>query len=401
MEVDYDVLAPVHEVPARDRALATLRRDSPINWDPENEWWLLTRHADIRHVSRNSEIFSSEPKGPWHVTELHFSMQAMDGKRHLRHRKIVNRGFTPRMVSKLRDRAIRYADEAIDALEGRRSGDFVTDLSVPVPMRIIADMLGVADGDLLRFREWSDAMITMSGAQDDPELLAKTGPLVAELNDYIGEKVRERREQPQDDMLSRIIEAADEGVLEDTPDSADFEHLLNADEIKDMALFLLLAGNETTRNGIAHGMFALFQHPEERARLVADPSLWDTAPDEILRWASPVRAMRRVATRDATLAHQKIRKGESVVMVYASANRDEAVFEDAHSFRVDRSPNEHLAMGFGPHYCLGSNLAKMEMRVTLERILTRLPNLRIADGGKPVFTPSPLIDGIESLPVEW
>ncbi|MAG30120.1 MAG: cytochrome P450 [Deltaproteobacteria bacterium] len=401
METSYDVLAPIHENPARDRALAALRRDSPIDWDPDNEWWLLTRHADIRHVCRHSEIFSSEPKGPWHVTELHFSMQAMDGKRHLRHRKIVNRGFTPRMVSMLRERATRYADEAIDALEGRRSGDFVTDLAVPVPMRIIADMLGVADGDLLRFREWSDAMITMGGGHDDPELLEKTGRLVAELNDYIGEKVRERRVEPQDDILSRIIEAADEGLLKDIPDSVEFEHRLSSDEIKDMALFLLIAGNETTRNGIAHGMLALFRHPEERARLVADPSLWDTAPDEILRWSSPVRAMRRVALKDTTLSHQKIREGESVVMVYASANRDEAVFEDAHSFRVDRSPNEHLAMGFGPHYCLGSNLAKMEMRVTLERILTRLPTLRIADGGKPVFTPSPLIDGIESLPVEW
>ncbi|MBJ21247.1 MAG: cytochrome P450 [bacterium] len=401
MKVNYDILAPIHETTARDRALAELRREAPIQWDPKNEWWLLTRHADVRYVSRHSEIFSSEPKGPWHVFEGHFSMQAMDGAPHLRHRNIVNRGFTPRMVSTLSERALRYADEAIDALDGRHSGDFVTDLAVPVPMRIIADMIGVADGDLQRFREWSDAMIHMSAEGTGPEMRAKSAELVGELSDYIGEKVRERRETPQDDILSRIIEAADEGVLADTPDSINPEDRLNSDEIKDMALFLLIAGNETTRNGISHAMLALLQHPEERARLMADPSLWGTAVDEVLRWSSPVRAMRRVALEDTTLSGQKIREGESVVMVYASANRDEAVFEDPHTFRIDRSPNEHLAMGFGPHFCLGSNLAKMEIRITLERILSRLPNLRLVKGGAPVFTPSALIDGIESLPVEW
>jgi len=401
MEATYDVLAPVHDNAARDHALAALRQESPIDWDPENNWWLLTRHADIRSVSRRPEIFSSEPKGPWHVFEHRFSMQAMDGKPHLRHRNIVSRAFTPRMVSMLSERAKRYADEAIDALEGRRSGDFVTDLAVPVPMRIIADMIGVADGDIGRFREWSDAMVTMGGGHAAPDVLSKLGTLVTELNEYIGEKVRERREAPQDDILSRIIEAADGGLLEDAPDSFDATDRLNPDEVKDMALFLLIAGNETTRNGISQGMLALLQHPEERARLAAEPALWETAADEILRWTTPVRAMRRVALEDTTLSGQKIRAGESVVMVYASANRDETVFEDPHSFRVDRSPNEHLALGFGPHYCLGANLAKMEIRTTLERVLARLPNLRLAEGSEPVFTPSALIDGIESMPVEW
>jgi cytochrome P450 len=160
MEMVYDVLAPVHDNAVRDRALACLRREDPIQWDPENEWWLLTRHADIREASSNPEIFSSEPKGPWHVAELRFSMQAMDGKRHLRHRNVVSRAFTPRMVSMLSERAKQYADEAIDALAGRSGCDFVRDLAVPVPMRIIADMLGVADGDLDRFRERTDAVIS-------------------------------------------------------------------------------------------------------------------------------------------------------------------------------------------------------------------------------------------------
>jgi len=396
----YDVLAPVHENQTRDEALAVLRREDPIQWDEDNEWWLLTRHADIREVSRNPDVFSSEPKGPWHVAEHRYSMQAMDGKPHLRHRNVVSRGFTPRMVSMLTERARAYADQAIDALEGRSSCDFVTDLAVPVPMRIIADMLGVDDGDLKRFREWSDAMI--GGTTDaGPEHLARTAELIGELQAYIGEKVDERRSEPQDDILSKIVSAGDAGMLGDAPagEDASGSNRFDPDEIKDMALFLLVAGNETTRNGISQGMLALLQHPEERDRLAADPSLWETGADEILRWTAPVRAMRRVAMTDALLAGQKIRKGESVVMVYASGNRDEAVFEDPHRFRVDRTPNEHLSLGFGPHYCLGANLAKMEIRAALERILARLPGLRLA--GDPVFTPSALIDGINEMPVEW
>jgi cholest-4-en-3-one 26-monooxygenase len=395
----YDVLAPVHDPTERDRALGLLRREDPIHWDEKNQWWLLTRHADIRHVSRHPEIFSSEPKGPWHVAEHRFSMQAMDGEPHLRHRNVVSRAFTPRMVSMLSAGARRYADEAIDALEGRSKGDFVTDLAVPVPMRIIADMLGVADGDLLRFREWSDAMISGTNPDGDPAHFARTATLVGELREYIGRKIEERRRTPQDDVLSRIVEAGDAGLLRDAVGGPDRSAAFDPDEIKDMAMFLLIAGNETTRNAIAQGMLALLQHPEEKARLAADPSLWETAADEILRWTTPVRAMRRTALRDTELAGQPIREGDSVVMVYASANRDETVFEDPQAFKVDRSPNDHLSLGFGPHYCLGANLAKMEIRATLERVLVRLPSLRLA--ASPVFTPSALIDGVLEMPVEW
>jgi len=399
MSAAYDVLALVHEHGSRDVALAELRRDEPIQWDPDNLWWLCTRHADILEISRNPELFSSEPKGPWHVAELRFSMQAMDGKPHLRHRNVVSKAFTPRMVSMLSERATRYADEAIDALAGRRSADFVSDLAVPVPMRIIADMIGVADGDLGRFREWSDAVIGGTAIGGDGQTLETAGQLIGELQDYIAGKVAERRAEPRDDILSKIIAAGDAGLLEDLPDGIEKSMRFDTDEIKDMAFFLLIAGNETTRNAISQGMLALLRHPEERARLAADPSLWATAADEILRWTTPVRAMRRVALRDTTLRGQPIREGESVVMVYASANRDEDVFDEPHRFRVDRAPNDHLSLGFGPHYCLGANLAKMEIKAALSRILERMPELRLA--GEPVFTPSALIDGVQTMPVEW
>ncbi len=166
MTAAYDVMAPFHApIAERDRALAQLRREDPVHWDAANQWWLVTRHEDVREISRSPEIFSSEPRGPWHVFEYHFSMQAMDGERHIRHRNVVSRAFTPRLVESMTERAERYADEAIDALADRHSGEFVTDLAVPVPLRIIADMLGVADGDLEQFRRWSDALILAGGAR--------------------------------------------------------------------------------------------------------------------------------------------------------------------------------------------------------------------------------------------
>ncbi len=392
----YDVMAPCHERAARDEALATLRREDPVHWDEANGWWLLTRHADVREVSRSPETFSSEPRGPWHVTEYTFSMQAMDGERHRRHRGVVSRAFTPRLVAMLEERAERYADQAIDALAGRRSAEFVEELAVPVPLRIIADMIGVADADLGRFRAWSDALVLAGGGHGDEAALAETMRLMTDFLGFLGEAVERRRREPGDDVLSLIVRAGTEGVLD-----GDARLHLDGDEIRDFALFLLVAGNETTRNAIAQGMLALFEHPEERARLAADESLWTTATDEIVRWTSPVRAMRRVALHDTTLGGRAIRAGDSVVMVYASANRDESVFDEPHRFRVDRDPNEHLAFGFGPHYCLGANLARMEIRAVLRSVLRRLPGIRLADGGVAVPTPSALIDGLDALPVEW
>jgi cytochrome P450 len=398
MTPPYDVMAPFHACRAeRDAALAKLRHEDPLHWDDANQWWLVTRHADVREISRSPEVFSSEPRGPWHVFEHRFSMQAMDGERHRRHRNVVSRAFTPRLVAMLAERAERYADEAIDALAGRRSAEFVGELAVPVPLRIIADMLGVADGDLEQFRKWSDAMILAGGGHAEDGTLGDTQRMLGDFLAYLTETVERRRAQPTDDVLSWIIQAGDAGVLDD----AQRLHRLEGDEVRDFALFLLVAGNETTRNGISQGMLALFEHPEERARLGSDAAAWETAPDEILRWTSPVRAMRRVALRDTSLHGRKILEGQSVVMVYASANRDEAVFDEPHHFRVDRRPNEHLAFGFGPHYCLGANLARMEIRTVLRKVLERLPGIRLAEGAQPLPSRSALIDGLDELPVEW
>jgi cytochrome P450 len=245
--LSYDVLALVHEPSSRDRALEHLRRTDPVHWDERNGWWLCTRHADVRYVSDHPEIFSSEPKGPWHVAEHRFSMQAMDGEPHVRHRSVVSRAFTPRMVSTLAERARRYADEAIDALAGRSGCEFVSELAAPVPMRIIADMLGVADGDLQQFREWGDAMISVTNPQAGDADFARTATMVGELRDYIGRKVAQRRAEPCDDVLSRIVEAGDSGLLHDSTGTIDRDGASAPDDVEDMALFLLLAGSSIPR----------------------------------------------------------------------------------------------------------------------------------------------------------
>ena len=398
MAEKYDVLSPVHDPVERDEALADLRRNDPVHWDETNDWWLVTRHADVREVSTDPQRFSSEPRGPWHAFEAHFSMQAMDGEPHRRHRSVVSRAFTPRMVSQLGTRAIQFADEAIDALAGRKHGEFVTDLAVPVPMRIIADMLGVGDDRLDDFRRWTDGTVVVAGGPLTPEETAQMEQSALEFHTYLAQEVERRSSQPGGtDLLSKIIAAAAEGEIDFRGDP----DRLAANEVTDFAIFLLVAGNETTRNGISQGMRALFEHPQERRRLVENPNLWDTAAAEILRWTTPVRAMRRVAMYDTTLGGKKIKQGQSVVMVYASANRDEAVFEAPHEFRVDRNPNDFLSFGLGTHYCLGANLARLEIKAVLRRVLERLPNLRLADGAKPVEMHNALLDGLEKLPVQW
>jgi len=399
MDERYDVMAPTHDRATRDAALAHLRREDPVHWDEENQWWLITRHEDLREVSRNPSRFSSEPKGAWHAFEAHFSMQAMDGEPHQRHRSIVNSAFTPRMVSGLGERALAFADEAIDALQGRDHGEFVTELAVPVPMRIIAEMLGVRDDRLDDFRRWTDATVAVAGGPMTPEQTEKTYACLGEFHAWLAEEVERRRLEPADDLLSRLLLADAAGEIHFRGEEN--QDRLASSEVTDFAMFLLIAGNETTRNAISQGMLTLFENPDERERLMAHPELWHTAAGEVLRWTTPVRAMRRVAMEEAELRGKTIREGESVVLVYASGNRDEEVFTNPHEFRVDRDPNDFLSLGFGPHYCLGANLARLEIKIVLERILQRLPAIRMASGAKPVQTQSALIDGLDELPIEW
>jgi cytochrome P450 family 142 subfamily A polypeptide 1 len=380
----------------RDAELARLRREDPVHWDETNGFWLLTRYADVRAASKDPELFSSQEKGPWHTFDVHFSMQALDGPEHRRQRGIASKGFTPRMVGRLRETAHATIHACIDAVAAQGKCEFVSALASPVPLRLIADMLGLPAEHFDLFQRWSDGT-----ASSNVELRSSPGFAAdqARLEALLREESERRKSEPRDDLISAVVAAQAEGVLD--WGGADSFVGFAKDDLVSFAQFILLAGNETTRNAISRGMLALIDHPEQRALLRARPDLLPSAVDEILRWSSPVRVLRRVATRDTELRGKKIREGDSVLLLYGSANRDEDVFADPFAFRVDRSPNEHITFGLGPHFCLGANLARMEIATVIGALLERLPDLRLAPGARVCFARNPILTAIEEMPVEF
>lgn len=380
----------------REAELARLRREDPVHWDEVNGFWLLTRYADVRAASKQPELFSSQAKGPWHLFEAHFSMQALDGPEHRRQRGIASKGFTPRMVRRLRETAHATIHACIDAVAEKGRCEFVSALASPVPLRLIADMLGLPAEHFELFRRWSDTT-----ASSDPELRGSAGFAAdqARLEALLHEEAERRRVEPRDDLISAVVAAEAEGRL-DWGGEASLEGFAK-DDLVSFAQFILLAGNETTRNAISRGMLALFEHPDQRALLRARPELLPSAVDEILRFTSPVRVLRRVLLRDTELRGKKLREGDSALLLYGSANRDEEVFADPLAFRVDRSSNEHLAFGIGPHYCLGANLARMEIETVIGVLLERLPDLRLVPGARVREARNPILSAIEEMPVEF
>ena len=394
--MEYDIKDLDQSVDRRDQTLAWLRENDPVHWDAKNDFWLVTQHADVLEVSKNSSRFSSVPKGPWHAFDgSGISIQALDGKEHLAKRRIVSGLFTPRMVRKLEALAREVVSEAIDEVLPQGGCDFVDALAVPVPMRVIAEMVGVAGHDLESFRRWSDEMIFGVDGLGETDVRERQAEAMVSLMALFRAEIEVRRHEPRDDILTGLVQAADEGLLSEIPDA----QRLGEDELSFFGPFLVLAGNETTRHAIAHGMLTLLEHPDQLTRLRESPSLLPTAVDEILRWTTIVRAMRRVAMEDTQLGGKRIRAGESVVMVYASANRDAKVFGDPFAFRIDRSPNDHVSLGIGPHYCLGANLARMEIQVVLEQVLARLPGLRLEPGSQTVANEHAIVRAVEKMPV--
>jgi len=397
--------APVHgfavddlesDPAGREAELARLRREDPVHRDARNGFWLLTKHADVREASKQPELYSSQAKGPWHLWEMHFSMQALDGPEHRRQRAILSRAFTPRMVRRLEERARATMRACIDAVAARGDCEFVGALAAPLPLRIIADMLGLDPGCFELFRRWSDATST-----GDPRVTRTPDfrALQAELEATLREEAALRRREPRDDLISAVVAAEAEGVLEWGGEDS-FAGFAK-DDLVSLAQFLLLAGNETTRNAISRGMLALIEHPGERERLRARPELLPSAVEEILRWTSPVRVLRRTLLRDAELRGRRLREGESALLLYCSANRDEEVFGDPQAFRIDRQPNEHLAFGIGPHFCLGANLARMEIAVAIGQLVERLPDLRLAPGARVREGRNSILAAIEEMRVEF
>jgi cytochrome P450 family 142 subfamily A polypeptide 1 len=371
---------------------AWLRANAPVYWDAVSSLWVCSRYDDVVRISKDPVTFSSAG-GVLMDSDQQVSLVTTDAPRHTRLRKLVSRGFTPRMVAQYGERIREIVAELLDRMAPRGAADLVGDLAVPLPLYIIADMLGIRREDFARFHAWSEAMIGSAGHFHDPVVLERAANAYIEYGTYLAEVFEDRRQHPRDDLVSILVGAQQEGVL--APD----EEAMENDEIIMFMTLLLIAGNETTRNAISGGMLALMEHPEQREALRRRPELIDAAVEEVLRWVSPIIGFRRTATRDTEVRGQAIRAGERVLMLYQSANRDEAVYPTGDRFDVARDPNPHVAFGIGAHFCLGANLARLELKITLQALLERLPDMRVAPGTTPVRQASTLVRGIASLPV--
>jgi cholest-4-en-3-one 26-monooxygenase len=388
---------------------AYLRNNAPVYRHPEPDgpgFWAITRHEDVSILNRKWEQLSSdqgrggvvgleEPTPEQREVQEQMNgagagkmMLTIDPPEHTRYRKLVNRGFTPRVIASLEDHLREASGRIIDrtmAADGGRV-DFVTELASELPLEAIAEFLGVPYEDRFKLFEWSNRMI----GSEDPEYQVSdelvTGAQI-EMFMYANALGADRRENPRDDIVSKLIHGEVDG-----------ERLSDMDF--DLFFMLLsVAGNETTRNAISHGMDALLDHPDQYAAMVADPSLIGTAIEEILRWASPVMYFRRNVTEDMTIGDQQIAEGDKVSLWFISANRDEAVFEDPYTFNIHRDPNPHVAFGGGgPHHCLGIHLAKLEMRLLFEELVQRAPRIdRLAPATR---LRSNFINGLKHLPVQ-
>jgi cytochrome P450 len=371
----------------REGAFATLRRERPVSFHEEPDiailprgpgYWSLTRHADILHVSRNPQLFCSGQGSnigdmPQPFNEFFGSMINMDDPRHARLRRIVARGFTPRMIQRVERDVQRVAAATVDRVIEKGECDFVTEIAAQLPLAIICDLMGIPESQY-------DFVFTRSNVilgAGDPEYTdldpAKIIPMLlqsgAELAQLAQELARHRRGNPGEDLVSALVNTEVDGET------------LTDQELGSFFVLLAVAGNETTRNAISHGMKALCDHPEQRRIWAADfEGVAPTAVDEIVRWATPVIHFRRTATADTEIGGTKIKAGQKVVMWYCSGNRDESVFEQPFAFDVRRDPNEHVGFGGpGPHYCLGAHLARREITVMFREIFRRLPDLEIPE----------------------
>ena len=391
----------------REGAFATLRRERPVSFHEEPDlgvlpqgpgYWAVTKHADILHVSRNPQLFCSGQGSnigdmPQPFLEFFGSMINMDDPRHARLRRIVSRGFTPRMIRRVEADVQRVASATIDRVIERGECDFVTDIAARLPLEIICDMMGIPPSQhefvFTRTNTILGAGDPEYGDVDPARIIPMLLQAGAELAQLAQELAKHRRGRPGDDLVSALVNAELDGET------------LNDQELGSFFVLLVVAGNETTRNAISHGMKALCDHPDQRRIWAEDfERIAPTAVEEIVRWATPVIHFRRTATADTEIRGVRIAAGQKVVMWYCSGNRDEEVFADPFRFDVRRRPNDHVGFGGpGPHYCLGAHLARREITVMFREIFRRLPDLEIT--APPQKLMSFFIHGIKHMPCRF
>ena len=378
-----------------------LRRTAPVWWNAQphgiagfqdDGYWVVSRHADVKEISRDTQTFSSaentaiirfnEGMTREQIEAQRLILLNMDPPDHTKVRRIVSRGFTPKSVDALREplraRARRIVEEALAA----GSGDFVEQVSCELPLQAIAELLGVPQEDRRKIFNWSNEMV----AYDDPEYDIDPETAAAELIGYFSAMAEDRRANPRDDIVTKLVHADIDGEA------------LTDDEFGFFVILLAVAGNETTRNAITHGMLAFFDHPEQWELFKRERP--ETAADEIVRWATPIVSFQRTAVRDTTLSGVEIKKGQRVGMFYSSANFDPDVFDEPQRFDVMRDPNPHLGFGGqGAHYCLGANLARLEIGLIFNAIADVLPD--ITKVGDPRRLRSGWINGVKEVQVKY
>jgi cytochrome P450 len=376
-----------------------MRAEAPVAWvEPEGyePFWAVTRHADVQHAAAQPLVFSSargivlrRPNQP----ELHSDvLVVLDPPRHGPLRRVASPKFTPKAMRARREGIERLAAELVDRVVADGSGeiDFVDRIAAPFPLSVIAWTLGAPQEDIPRLHQWTNEVI----GKNDPEYQREgesPGQTIkrarGELHAYFGELVDQRRTVPQDDLMTELLRAEIDG----SP--------LTDAELVSYCELLVEAGNETTRNAISGGLIALTENPGEWERLRSDPTLLPDAAEEILRWVSPISHFTRTATQDTELGGQAIAAGDQVALYWASANRDEEVFDDPFTFRVDRRPNPHLAFGFGEHFCMGAHLARLEIEVIYRLLLERFESFAVAG---PVERLDSIVNGsLKHLPVRY
>jgi cholest-4-en-3-one 26-monooxygenase len=385
-------------------AWTRLRREAPIWWNTShvvNPFWAVTRHRDILEISKQPELFHNGPRlavfpefnPPAEDERVLRHLLNMDPPDHAAYRKLVSHRFTPRGLGRMTSDIEAIARALLDEMAGdggERKGDFVAQLSAPLPLNVLAELLGVPREMWNTLFRWTNEI---AGATD-PEYQREGEGAVetsrrarVQLFEYFAAMTAERRTRPRDDIVSAIANAELRGAP------------LPPMELLSYYFLLVVAGNETTRNAMTGGLLALIENPGELRKLSREPSLVDSAVEEIVRWTTPVIQFCRTPIRDVEIRGQKIRAGESLCLFYPSANRDEEVFEAPFEFRVDRQPNRHLAFGVGEHFCLGANLARLELRVVFRQLVARLEHVELA--GKPERLRSSFLGGIKRMGIRY
>ncbi len=366
-----------------------MRENDPLYYDPRSELWGVSRHDDIMRVSKDAKSFCSA-KGFRPDAPPMPMMINMDRPQHLVRRNLVSRGFTPRRVANMEPRVRDICRGILDRICERGTCDFVKDVAMPLPMIVIGDLLGVREEDHDKLLRWSDAMVGATG-HPDPDMMLQAAQAMQEYTEYNRSVVADRRSKPlREDLMSILVHSEIEGER------------LDDESILYESLLILVGGDETTRHVISGGVHQLLLHPKQWECLAQDPTKISVGVEEMLRWVTPIQNMMRTTTCEVELRGKTLQEGERLLLLYPSANRDDEVFVEPDVFDVERDPNPHVAFGgYGNHFCLGNSLARLELRVLLEELLRRLPDLELASLEPPPMRNANFIVGFEELPMRF